>query len=144
MKRRIALFPYLYNLSYTLFILLCINMCVILHRVADNWQWIIWAEVISALVVGYLADRGAAGSGIYAHTLPLAPAYINERGDSMKPQPYLTVVLKNLANVLWILLLAEGYLTLRGLVSPNPVVLLSLAAGIALTWIVLAVKRRKQ
>ena len=62
----------------------------------------------------------------------------------MKPQPYLTVVLKNFANVLWILLLAEGYLTLRGLVSPNPMVLLSLAAGIALTWIILAVKRRKQ
>lgn len=62
----------------------------------------------------------------------------------MKPQPYLTVVLKNLANVLWILLLAEGYLTLRGLVSLNPVVLLSLAAGIALTWIILEVKRRKQ
>lgn len=144
MKRSDALFSCLYNLSYTLFILLCINLCVSLHAVADSWRWILWAEIISALVVGYLADRGVAGSGIYAHTLPLAPAYIHERGDSMKPQSYLTVVLKNIANVLWILLLAEGYLTLRGLVSPNPVVLLSLAAGIALIWIVLAVKRRKQ
>ncbi len=144
MKRNTAFFSWLYNLSYTLFILLCINLCVSLHGLADSWRWILWVEIISALAVGYLADRDAAGSGIYGHTLPLAPAYINERGDSMKPQPYLTVVLKNLANVLWILLLAEGYLTLRGLVSPNPMVLLSLAAGIALTWIILAVKRRKQ
>lgn len=144
MKRNTAFFSCLYNLSYTLFILLCINLCVSLHGLADSWRWILLGWGFAGLATEYLADQGAAGSGIYGHTLPLAPAYINERGDSMKPQPYLTVVLKNLANVLWILLLAEGYLTLRGLVSPNPVVLLSLAAGIALTWIILAVKRRKQ
>ena len=144
MKRNTAFFSWLYNLSYTLFILLCINLCVSLHGLADSWRWILLGWGFAGLATKYLADQGAAGSGIYGHTLPLAPAYINERGDSVKPQPYLTVVLKNLANVLWILLLAEGYLTLRGLVSPNPVVLLSLAAGIALTWIILTVKRRKQ
>ncbi len=73
MKRNTAFFSCLYNLSYTFFILLCINLCVSLHGLADSWRWILLGWGFAGLATKYLADQGAAGSGIYGHTLPLAP-----------------------------------------------------------------------
>lgn len=138
MRNRNVLFPPLYLLNNTLFVLMIVRICISV-QCTQRWDRASW--LLLAFLGCLYAVQAMAGS----NKVPLFSSHcwnLEEMREYMKKQSYLDFVLRNLAYSLWVVLLVELCLTYRGMIPVQPVVYAVLLVGIFFLAAILGLRRR--